>query len=149
MCLTIYTNKSQIPKEIILIDYNDLFFESVNLVDNEVTKKILSDIDKAKYNSPLTFIGRDNSIGALNKSNLSTGTKTLLNIVTNKDKCFSVSECGQNALSFIPHIKEGHILWEVPVLHYLGDCEQCDIKIDDKEFKDFDAFLSYIMDRGV
>lgn len=146
MCLTIYTKKSEIPKEIMFIDYNDLFFESVNLEDNELTKKILLEIDKAKYNSSLTFIGRDSGIGALNKSNLSTGSKTLLNIVANKDKCFSVSECGQNALALIPYIRDGYILWEVPVLHYLGECEQCDIKIDGKEFKNFDEFLSYIMD---
>lgn len=133
MSLTIYTDKNKIPKEMELIDYNDLFFEEVNLVDNEITKKILMDIDKATYNSPLTFIGRDSSLGALNKSNLSTGSKTLLNIVSNKDKCFDVAECGQNALSLIPYIKNGNILWKVPVLHYLGDCEQCDIIMDNKK----------------
>lgn len=146
MCLTIYTNKADIPNNIDFIDYNDLFFEGVRLEDSDITSKILMEIDKAKYNSPLTFIGRDESIGALSKSNLSTGSKTLLNIISNTDKCFSLAECGQNALCLLPYITNGIVLWEVPVLHYSEKYTNCDIRIDNKQFNNFKKFLSYVMD---
>lgn len=44
------------------------------------------------YNSPATFIGRDPSLGALYKQHLSTGTKTLLNVLNHPDKCFDTMQ---------------------------------------------------------
>ena len=69
----------------------------------------------------------------------------LLNIANNTDKCFNMAECGQNVLSLLPLITNGNILWEYPVLHYLGNTE-CDIKIHNKHFTDFKSFLAYTMD---
>lgn len=59
------------------------------------------------YNSPATFIGRDPSLGALYKQHLSTGTKTLLNVLNHPDKCFSTIECGYNALTLLMGFTEG------------------------------------------
>ena len=98
MPLIVYTNKKDVEdsgKDLIMI--NDLFFDAETVLKNsELVSKILEDIDKAKYNSDLTFIGRTKELGALNKSMLSTGTKTLLNIIQHPDKCFNVCECGNN-----------------------------------------------------
>lgn len=145
MSLNIYRSKEEIPDNMQYIDYNDLFFAGVSLKNDAITSKILLEIDKAAYNSPLTFIGRDESLGALNKENLSTGCKTLLNIISNPDKCFSVEECGQNCLAMLSYITEGNILWKLPVLHCILDDRPCDIKIDNKVFNNFDDFVEYIM----
>lgn len=145
MSLRIYTDKKEVPANTEVIGYNDKFFDGVLLSNDEISSIVMNKIDHATYNSPTTFIGRDKSLGALNKEHLSTGCKTLLNIITNPDKCFDVVECGQNALALIPFIKEGNILWEVPILHYRGNAK-CDIIIHDKRFTDFRRFLSYIMD---
>lgn len=47
-----------------------------------------------------TFYGRTANYGSLRKDYLSSGTKTLLNIISHPDKCFDVCECGGNVLSF-------------------------------------------------
>lgn len=146
MSLNIYRNIEDIPKNIKYIDYNDLFFESTQLNSDSLTSYILNTIDKATYNSPDTFIGRDKNLGALNKENLSTGCKTLLNIISNTDKCFNVAECGQNCLEMLAYIKDGNILWKLPVLHCILDGKHCDINIDNKHFSNFDNFIEYIMD---
>ena len=134
MALTVYTNKNDIEnsgKDLVII--NDLFFDSETVLSNSsLVKKILSDIDKAEYNSDLTFIGRTKELGALNKSMLSTGTKTLLNIIQHPDKCFSVCECGNNVLSLLPLISEGSIYWRVPAVAYSGSSD-CSIICNGKE----------------
>ena len=145
MSLIIYTNRKDIPSDVRYIHSNDTFFNSVSLKNSATTEKILKDIDKAQYNSPITFIGRDMQLGALNKNNLSTGCKTLLNIISNPDKCFNIIECGKNVFRLLPLITTGHILWQYPVLHVIGTSE-CDIIIDNKHFIDFKQFLSYVMD---
>jgi len=145
MCLRIYRSEEEMPENMDLVDYNDIFFDGTELKGTDMVRCILKEIDKAEYASEDTFIGRDRTLGKINKQHLSTGCKTLLNVVQNPDKCFDVIECGQNVLSLLHYIKEGNILWKNPILHFVGDAE-CDIEIDDKRFTDFRKFLSYIMD---
>lgn len=142
MSLVIYTQKEQIPKSVKYINYNDKFFASVELNDNTLTKNVLCKIDKATYNSKDTFTGRDKSLGALNKNLLSTGCKTILNIVSNPDKCFDVIECGQNAINCLTMIHQGHILWTYPVL-ITGIDSKCDIEIHGKKFKNIMDLADY------
>lgn len=147
MSLVVYMNKENIVrdgKKLIMV--NDLFFDSeTNLKDIEIVRKILNIIDKAKYNSELTFIGRTEGLGALNKSMLSTGTKTLLNVLSHPDYCFSVCECSNNALSLLPLITEGSIYWRVPAVAYSGNPD-CDIICDGVKYNDFYKFLESVGD---
>lgn len=147
MALYIYTNKEDIDKSgKDLITINDLFFDSeTTLKDCKIVKTILLTIDRAKYNSDLTFIGRTKELGALNKSMLSTGTKTLLNVLQHPDKCFDVCECGNNVLSLLPLITEGSIYWSISTVAYTGKPE-CDIVCNGKEYKDFYKFLESVGD---
>lgn len=145
MSLNIYTSINNIPKDLSIISYNDKFFNSVPLSNDIISSHIMKKIDNAVYESENTFIGRDSKLGSLNKEHLSTGCKTLLNVIQHPDKCFDIIECGQNVLALIPMIKNGNILWKNPTLHYVGDSD-CDIVIDGKHFTEFRKFLSYIMD---
>ena len=145
MSLNIYTKLEDLPDTMEFINYNDIFFNGELLHDNAITKKILKDIDKAIYNSATTFIGRDKSLGAIYNEHLSTGCKTLLNIANNPDKCFDVFECGPNALEELSYIKNGNILWRLPVLNCDNNYD-CDIIIKNKHFNKFLDFLHYTMD---
>lgn len=145
MCLSIYTKKSEIPKELQLIKFNDLFFNGVSIPQTALAKNILWVIDHAKYNSPETFIGRDESLGALNKSMLSTGCKTLLNIITHPDICFDLIECGENALEMLPLITNGKVYWKNPVAFPSNDTA-CDICIQDKHFSSYMDALGFLME---
>lgn len=146
MSLKIYMAKSDIPEEVRLIEINDTFFDVMtSLSDTPLVRKILSEIDNAQYASPLTFVGRNPEWGQLNKSMLSTGAKTLLNIIGHPDKCFNVCECGNNALQLIPEIKAGNIYWQDPIVAYAGDGE-CDIVLHGKHYTDFFELLQETMD---
>lgn len=144
MSLHIYRSVVEVPSGIRVVNGNDLFFNARTLLsDTALVADILSTVDKAKYNSDLTFIGRTKELGALNKSMLSTGTKTLLNIIAYPDRCFNVVECGINALQFLPKITDGHILWELPVV-VCRDRFECDINYRGRNYVDFHEFLAQV-----
>ncbi len=140
MSLNIYTRLEDIPGSIKLIRNNDSYFKQTILQDTPLVREVLKEIDKAEYSSPLYFIGRDKNLGALNKSCLSTGCKTLLNIIQNPDTCFDVMECGPNALALLPKIRNGNILWQIPTLASDISCD-CDIVSKNKHFSNFSDFL--------
>lgn len=94
------------PDKVVRI--NDAYFlANTKLEDTEQCRRILRIIDQAEYCSEKTFIGRDKSLGALFTDNLSTGTKTLLNISQHRDLCFDTIECGNNALTLLMGFTEG------------------------------------------
>ncbi len=105
--------------------------------------EILKTVDKAEFNSSQTFVRKTKELGALNKSMLSTGTKTLINIIQHPEICFNVEECGNNALQFITRIYQGIILWQSPFLAYYGN-KECDIVYHGKSFNDFYEFLDCV-----
>ena len=71
---------------------------------------------------------------------LSTGTKTILNILSNPSDCFDLSECGDNVLKFLPRVTDGSVIWDVPCLVYCGKPD-CNIEYRGKIYKDFYEFL--------
>lgn len=143
MSLHVIRNKADLGN-IPFFDCNDLYFSGQILNDNDITRKVLKDIDNAEYNDVGTFIGRDASLGALNKEHLSTGCKTLVNIINNPDKCFSLAECGQNALQELSFITDGYVLWENQMLFMLGDVA-CDLICDGQHYSSFKQFLHRVM----
>jgi hypothetical protein len=147
MSLMVYSNLEDVKKSgKTLVRLNDLYFDTeTTLSDDNITSIILKTVDKASYNSKQTFRGRDESLGALNKSMLSTGTKTLLNILEHPDVCFDVCECGNNALCLLPLIKNGNIYWKVPVAVYDKNID-CDIQYEGSHYTDFDSFIESVGD---
>lgn len=145
MSLNVYTNINDVPKDMKIVRCNDAFFNCGELKKDEFTDNVLNEIDKANYNSNTTFIGRDKKLGAISMERLSTGCKTLLNIHYHPEICFDVIECGANALEMLAEIKNGNILWKLPIL-YPYKKRKCDIEIDGKRFTTFADFLHYTMD---
>ena len=143
MSLNIYRTKEELRKNGIECEMsNDLFFNKNTFINNnDFVKTILRKIDKADYYSDTMFVGRTKDWGNINKNHLSTGTKTLLNILSYPEKCFSLEECGSNALDFVPKIKEGNVLWECIVLFPEDDDESCDIKYKGKKYTNIYDFL--------
>lgn len=126
MSLNIYLHKEDIPKNITLYDNNDLFFDGSTLLrDSAWCERILKEIDKASYNSSETFIGRDKELGAIYREHLSTGGKTLLNILEHPDCCFSLIECGANAKELALQLPTGNLLW-IPDQLFIEDDVACD-----------------------
>lgn len=143
MSLHIYHHKKDIPETVKYIACNDVFFNGATTIpDTEFATKVLSAIDQAKRVTATTFEPRVKDFGNLFIEHLSTGCKTLLNIISHPEMCFNVNECGNNALQFLPEITEGSIYWRVPSCLYKGD-GACDIIFCGKHFTDFYDFLDY------
>ena len=132
---------------IIVFDNNEFFDSRTSILDDDISKDALSTVERGIYRSSTTFISRDEI--ELDKSCLSTGTKTLLNIIQHPDICFDVSECGINALQFIPRIRDGMIIWRFPLISYRGK-KDCDISYKGILYSNFSDFLNVIYkeDRG-
>jgi hypothetical protein len=150
--LTIYRKKPDIPEGIKLVRDNDAYFDAkTKLRDTALERLILKKIDYAKYNSDNTFIGREEKLGALNKNLLSTGTKTLLNIISSDHVCFDVVECGTNALDLLPKLSleniNGYILWE-SCMYPFSDNYACDIMYKGRHFKQVYDFMELINEEG-
>ena len=91
--------------------YNDMWFNSHYVNGNiKITPqivKLIMDIDGAKYVGDHRIIGRFNS-AAIPITEISTGCKTAINILTFKNEIFYLGECGANALGEICKLKDGN-----------------------------------------
>lgn len=135
-----------IPENIKVVKSNDAFFNVNTIIDNsELSQKVLANIDKAKRVSDVSFYGRSKEFGALDKSCLSTGTKTLLNVIQYPNICFSMVEMGMNAIAMLPLIKEGNLYTDnkVLLLNLSFDNDNCNICYRGKVFTKFSEFICY------
>lgn len=146
MSLRIFTNESDIPKDLAskVIIQNDDFFDTQTLLsDKKIVREIISQVDNGSYHSENYFIPRNENIGAISRECLSTGSKTLINIVLHPDYCFDIIECGNNAIQILPLIKNGSILWRKPTAVYSGQ-EECDVIYKNQKYNNFYDLLDTI-----
>lgn len=131
----------------IVFDNNGFFDSRTSILNDDISRDVLSTVERGIFSTSTTFISRDGF--ELDKSCLSTGTKTLLNIIQHPDICFDFSECGINALQFIPRIRNGIIIWRFPLIPYRGK-KDCDISYRGILYSNFSDFLNVIYkeDRG-
>ncbi len=95
--IDIYTNKKESKDWII---QNDLYF-NLNTANEEMTEneiKLIQQVDEAILTSD-KHIETKYGLGTIR--NLSSGCKTLLNIIKHPDKVVCVEECGPNVLKII------------------------------------------------
>ena len=115
--IDIYTNKIN-SKDWIL--QNDLYF-NLNTGNEEMSQKeidLIWQIDEAKL-TPDKHIETKYGLG--NIRNLSSGCKTLINIVKHPDKVVNVEECGPNVLRIIFTMENIKIYMSRPTLLDIPD----------------------------
>ena len=128
MPLNVYLSRESVPEELTIIDANDDMF--IVIPQTDLARHIVKTIDSGTVTSEYTYMVDDMPhLGNLSASSLSTGSKTLINILSNPKVCYNVIECGMNALQMIPLITEGNILWEVPFVSLSEDNVPCNIYI--------------------
>ena len=146
MSLYVYLYKKDVPSGMKVIVNNDQFFQNVQLQNDEITRKLLSAIDKAEYGNENMFLSRNKELGMIYKDYLSTGCKTLLNAYYYPDICFDMLECGRNVKYLMPLLTTGHLLLENPMIYILDDTNvDCDIVYNKKHYVKFDRFIEAIM----
>ena len=115
--IDIYTNKIN-SKDWIL--QNDLYF-NLNTGNEEMSQKeidLIWQIDEAKL-TPDKHIETKYGLGTIR--NLSSGCKTLINIVKHPDKVVNVEECGPNVLKIIFAMENIKIYMSRPTLFDIPD----------------------------
>ena len=121
--------KRTVPKDQKIIRINDVYFNNTTaqLLDDRA-KEIIRQIDESelfdKYSIQSRFDG-----SKLNIDKLSTGCKTVLNIMYNPDKIFDIAECGENALEVIYSLEDGKVYCDYPMIAFnMKQAEAVDVK---------------------
>ena len=143
--LQFYDSTQDIPNGVKVIKVNDSFFNAHTMLrDDETTKRIIQVIDKAERTSDKTFKGRSNHFGDLDRQYLSTGTKTLLNILQNPNICFNVAECGSNALEILFTLENGMVYCEQYIIVPTNNMNQkCNISYCNSNFTNLKDFADF------
>lgn len=107
--ITIFKNKKDIPQNQECIELNDLFFNqnTVTLLD-EKAAPIIEKIDHAKLLGKYKIRSKFEDV-SLNIDQLSTGCKTVLNVLYYPQKVFCIKECGDNALELLYNMEQGNV----------------------------------------
>ena len=107
--ITIFKNKNDIPKDLEYIELNDIYFNqnTAHKLDDRA-QKVIGIIDGAKLIGKYKICSGFNDM-VLDVDKLSTGCKTVLNVLYNPDKVFCLKECGNNALEVLYDLEEGNV----------------------------------------
>lgn len=107
--ITIYKNKNDIPQNMEYIELNDVFFNQNTVAKlNEHAKEIVEKIDEANLIGKYKIESKFNGV-TLDVDCLSTGCKTVLNILYFDEKVFCIKECGDNALEILYNLENGSV----------------------------------------
>ena len=116
--ITIFKNKKDIPQNMEYIELNDLFFNkhTVLKLDGRA-EEIIERIDGVKQLSKFKIESKFNGV-MLDIDCLSTGCKSVLNVMYSPEKVFCMKECGENALECMYALENGYVYSDYPVIPF-------------------------------
>ena len=130
--LMIYKNKADIPQSMPYVELNDLFFNQRTVLKlDENAKEAIMQIDGAEMLSRFKIKSRFNGT-TLDIDCLSTGCKTVLNVLYHPDMVFCLKECGDNALEYIYSLEHGAVYSDYPLIPF--NMEAVTVMESDKQF---------------
>lgn len=107
--LTIYKDKKDIPPFMQYVELNDLFFNQNTVLHlDDCAKAVVEQIDGTKMLSKFKIESKFGGV-MLDIDCLSTGCKTVLNVMYFPEKVFCMKECGENALEILYALKDGAV----------------------------------------
>lgn len=116
--ITIYKNKQDIPSDKEYIELNDIFFNQKTVIRlDDRASRIIEKIDGSKQISKYKIESKFNGV-VLDIDHLSTGCKTVLNVLYFPDKVFCMKECGDNALDVLYNLKDGAVYSDYAVISF-------------------------------
>ncbi len=107
--ITVYKDKRDIPDNVEYVELNDLFFNqnTAAKLDGQA-EALIKKIDSSKLVSKYKIESKFNGV-VLDVDCLSTGCKTVLNVLYSPDKVFCMKECGENALEELYRLGRGAV----------------------------------------
>ena len=140
--ITVYKKKT-LPKSMDTVHVNDVFFNkyTVDKLDSRA-ESIIKTIDNAEQEGKFQIRSCfDGSL--LNIDKLSTGCKTVLNIIYNPDRIFDIRECGDNVLDLIYSLDIGNVFCDYPVISFSMDKVIVTEKNQEKVIDDYDELKEW------
>lgn len=99
--ITIYKDKQDIPKNMEYVELNDVFFNQNTVLKlDDKANAIVERIDESELDGKYKIKSKFNGV-TLDIDCLSTGCKTVLNVLYFPNKVFCLKECGDNALEVL------------------------------------------------
>lgn len=141
--ITIYKNKNDIPQNMDYIELNDVYFnQNTASVLDERAKKIIVDIDGSTQVGKYKIRSRFDDI-ILDIDKLSSGCKTVLNILYNPNKVFCLKECGNNALEIVYSLEQGNVYSDYAMIPF--DMETVNVRTSSgiKEVSDYEELKEW------
>lgn len=141
--ITIFKDKKDIPGDMEYVEWNDLFFNqnTVSFIDKQA-EKIIEMIDGAKLISKYKIYSRFDKI-AVDIDRLSTGCKTVLNVLYYPNKVFCLKECGNNALEALYRLETGHVFSEYALIPFTMDSVVAQTKLNKKIISNYEELKEW------
>lgn len=116
--ITIFKNKKDIPCDMDYVELNDVFFNqnTVSRLDDSAND-IVEKIDASKLIGRYKMESKFNGV-TLDIDCLSTGCKTVLNVMYFSDKVFCLKECGDNALEVLYGLVDGAVYSDYAIIPF-------------------------------
>ena len=116
--ITIFKDKKDIPSDKEYVELNDVFFnqKTVSRIDDKASA-IVEKIDASKLIGKYKMESKFNGV-TLDIDCLSTGCKTVLNVLYYPDKVFCLKECGDNALEVLYGLEDGAVYSDYAVIPF-------------------------------
>lgn len=127
--ITIYKDKKDIPNNKKYVELNDIFFNqnTVCKIDDRANT-IVEKIDASKLIGKYKIESKFNGV-TLDVDRLSTGCKTVLNVLYFPDNVFCMKECGDNALEVLYELETGAVYSDYAVIPFdINEAMVCDKK---------------------
>lgn len=126
--ITIFKNKNDIPSDMNYVELNDVFFNqnTVSKLDDRANA-IVEKIDASKLIGKYKIESKFNGV-ALDIDCLSTGCKTVLNVLYFPEKAFCLKECGDNALEVLYELDAGAVYSDYAIIPF----DMKDVRVSDK-----------------
>lgn len=141
--ITIYKNRKDIPRHMEYVELNDLFFNQNTVAQlDEQAKEIVRRLDQSKLISKYKIISKFSRV-VLDVDRLSTGCKTVLNVLYYPNKVFCLKECGNNALEVLYRLEHGRVYSDYAIIPFeMGKVMVCSDGIE-KEIDDYELLKEW------
>ena len=141
--ITIYKNKKDIQSHTEYVELNDVFFNknTVLKLDGRADT-IVEKIDNSKLNGKYKIQSKFNGV-TLDVDCLSTGCKTVLNVMYFPDKVFCLKECGDNALDVLYEMEDGAVYSDYAVIPFEVDTVKVIDEVGTRVIKDYEELKEW------
>ena len=126
--ITIFKNKKDIPDDMHYVELKDVYFNqnTVSVLDDRAGA-IVEKIDASRLIGKYKIESKFNGV-TLDIDCLSTGCKTVLNVLYFPEKVFCLKECGDNALEVLYSLEAGTVYSNYAIIPFDMD----KVKVSDK-----------------